>query len=197
MGTSGPWNVLTLALSLKKDGENQVPWTRRTCRTSPYRRALFRSVVPDMSLSSPDIIPATRGRIHVEASAFRLLVCGSGGPDPARIARRPVADGGSGRPGVRGTALPVHWTRDDVRPHFGPGCVRSESGDLLRRHRSQRRLEDGQQRRDVRGAVPGHRADFDWRRHGLAEGSEPGLGRRRRVEQPADDVVGRRRLQVD
>ena len=35
-----------------------------------------------------------------------------------------------------------------------------------------------EQRRDVRGAVPGHGADFDRRRHGLAEGSRPRLGRR-------------------
>ena len=72
-----------------------------------------------------------------------------------------------------------------------------EPVDLLRRHRARRRLENHQQRHDVRGAVPGPGADVD---------------RRRRVSQNNPDLVwvgtgesnnrqstslGRRRLQVD
>ena len=106
---------------------------------------------------------------------------------PARTGRRPV----------RRAAFPVDRPGVDVGPHRRPRRLRSEPGDLLRRHRARRRLEDDQQRRDVRGAVPGPGADVDRRRHRLAEQSGPRLGRHRRVEQPPEHVVGRRRLQVD
>ena len=45
--------------------------------------------------------------------------------------------------------------------------------------------------------LPAPGSDVDWRRHGVAARSESRLGRHRRVEQPAERVVGRRRLQVD
>ena len=45
-------------------------------------------------------------------------------------------------------------------------------------------------------AVPGRGADVDRRRRRVAEQSRSGVGRDRRVEQPPEHVVGRRRLQV-
>ena len=54
-----------------------------------------------------------------------------------------------------------------------------------------------QRRHDLRGAVPGSGADVDRRRHRVAEQSRSRLGRHRRVEQPAEHELGRRRLQVD
>ena len=75
--------------------------------------------------------------------------------------------------------------------------VRAEPGDLLRRHRARRRVEDDEQRHDVRGAVPGSGADVDRRRHRVAEQSGSRVGRYRRIEQPPEHVVGRRHLQVD
>ena len=50
---------------------------------------------------------------------------------------------------------------------------------------------------DLRGPVPGRRADVDRRRRRLAEQPGSGVGRHRRIEQPPEHVVGRRRLQVD
>ena len=45
-------------------------------------------------------------------------------------------------------------------------------------------------------AVPGRGTDLDWRRHDVAEGSHLVWIGTRRVEQPPEHVVGRRRLQV-
>ncbi len=104
----------------------------------------------------------------------------------------PVADR------IREAALPIDRTGDDVGPHLGSRGLRGESGDLLRRHRARRRVENRQQRRDVRSAVPGHGPDLDRRRHGLAEeirtssGSARGESNNRQTH-----VVGRRRLQID
>ncbi len=93
-------------------------------------------------------------------------------------AQRPIAgDLGSCRHRVRAAALPLDRPGVDVRPHLGPRGLRRESGDLLRGHGARRRVEDDEQRRDVRAAVPGQGPDVDRRRHGVADGSEPGLGR--------------------
>ena len=58
-------------------------------------------------------------------------------------------------------------------------------------------LENDQRGHDVRSAVPGPGVDVDRRRHGVAEQSRSRLGRHRRVEQPPEHKLGRRRLQVD
>ena len=77
-----------------------------------------------------------------------------------------------------------------------PRRLRGQPRHLLRRHGSRRRVEDRQQRHDVRGAVPGPGPDVHRRRRRLAVEPGPGLGRHRRVQQPPEHVVGRRRLQV-
>ena len=74
--------------------------------------------------------------------------------------------------------------------------LRGEPRGLLRRHGARRHLEDGEQRHDVRGPVPGSRADLDRRSRHLAEQPGPRVGRHGRVEQPSEHVVGRRRLQI-
>ena len=100
------------------------------------------------------------------------------------------------RRGVRETPLPLHRTGDHVGPHLGLRRVRGESGDLLRRHRAWRRLEDHQQRRAVHAAAPGQGAALDRRRRRPAEQSERRLGRHGRGEQSPDVIVGRGTLQV-
>ena len=98
---------------------------------------------------------------------------------------------------VRRAALPPDRPGVDVRPDRRPRGLRSQSVALLRRHRARRRVEDHEQRDDVRGAVPGPGPDVDRRRDDLAVQPRSRLGRHRRVEQPPEHVVGRRRLQVD
>ena len=83
-------------------------------------------------------------------------------PRQVGIRPRPVADR-SGRDRVRGPAFPIDRPGHDVGPHHRLRRARVESGRLLRRHRARRRVEDDEQRRDVRGAVPGHGTDLDRR----------------------------------
>ena len=101
------------------------------------------------------------------------------------------------RIGVRRAALPADWPGIDVGTDRRPRGLRGESVALLRRHGARRRLEDHEQRDDVRGAVPGPGPHVDRRRDDLAVEPRPRLGGHRRVEQPSEHVVGRRRLQVD
>ena len=119
--------------------------------------------------------------------------------DGRPVDRRPRGSGGhpgAGGRTVRLAALPIHRPSLDVGPHLRPGRLRTQPGHLLRRHRSRRRLEDGQQRHHLRGAAPGPGADGDWRRRRVAVESGSGLGRHRRGEQPPEHVVGTRRLQI-
>ena len=132
---------------------------------------------------------------------FRLFAAGLAAAlafgGPSLIGRAFQSAGAPPRRPVRRPALPLDRSGGDVRPHRRPRGLRGEPGDLVRRHRARRRVEDHEQRHDVRGAVPGPGTDVDRRRRRLAEQSGPRLGRHRRVEQPPEHVVGRRRLQVD
>ena len=118
------------------------------------------------------------------------------------IHRRPRPAGlgssvdGRGHQPVRVAALPADRTGVDVGPDHRPRRLRAEPLDLLRRHRARRRVENHQRRHHLRGAVPGAGADLDRRHHGVAEQSGSGVGRHRRVEQPPEHELGRRRLQV-
>ena len=86
----------------------------------------------------------------------------SGAPSKQRAGAAPQS-------AVRYAALPADRPGVDVGPHRRPRGLRGQSGDLLRRHRARRRLEDHQQRHDVRGAVPGSGPDVDRRRRRLAD----------------------------
>ena len=75
------------------------------------------------------------------------------------------------------TALPPARPGVDVGPYLGHCGIRGESRDLLRRHRARRRVEDHEQRHDVRSADAGPRLDVDRRRRRVAEQSRPRVGR--------------------
>ena len=129
-------------------------------------------------------------RLTIPACALALTLAATSMPGRAQ-----QVAGGRRRP-VRRAALPLDRPGVDVGPRLRPRRVRGEPGDLLRRHGARRRLEDHQQRHDLRGAAPGPGPDVDRRRRRLADESRPRLGRQRRIEQPPEHLVGRRRLQV-
>ncbi len=93
--------------------------------------------------------------------------------------------------------FPRHRPGGHRRPHPRPADRPEESRRALRRRRDRRHLEDHEQRRDLeddlRPAARQHvRRARDFRgRH------EDRLGRHRRAEQPAELVLGRRRLSLD
>ena len=95
----------------------------------------------------------------------------------------------------------LHWRQIGPAsmsgPHFRHRRLRRQHQYLVRRHRARRRVEDREQRDDVRAAVPGSGSHVDRRHRRVAEQSRPRLRRHRRVEQPPEHVVGRRHLQVD
>ena len=83
-------------------------------------------------------------------------------------ARGPVRTGSAATRPAHRPFDALHFRPDrpgiDVGPHRRPRGLRSQPVDLLRRHRARRRLENHQQRHDVRGAVPGPGPDVDRRR---------------------------------
>ncbi len=134
-----------------------------------------------------------------ETSSADCARCGARARHGRAVARRSdrTAGCGSCQRAVRVAAFPPDRTGVDVRPHLGPRRLRGESGHLLRGHRPRRCLEDHERRHHVHRPVPGPGPDVDWRRHHLAVEPGSGLGRHRRIEQPPEHVLGRRRLQVD
>ncbi len=99
------------------------------------------------------------------------------------------------RAGIREVAFPIDRTGYHVGTYFRFRRVRKGSGDLLRRDRARRRLEDHERRVGFPADLRRRRHDVDRLRDGVTIESRSGVGRHRRSEQPPDDVVRRRRLQ--
>ena len=73
---------------------------------------------------------------------------------------RSAQSGGDGSAGpFDHAAFPADRAGVDVGPHLGSGGLRGEPVDLLRRHRARRRVENDEQRHDVRAAVSESGAD--------------------------------------
>ncbi len=142
--------------------------------------------------------PSSWRRSHEETCRVRARGCfrsrAGGAVHPGRVRAR--ARGHAGRRSVRLAALPADRAGLDVGPHLAPGRLRGQPGDLLRRHRPRRRLEDRQQRDHLRGAAAGPGPDVHRGRGGLAVQPGPGLGGHGGVQQPPEHVLGRRDLQV-
>src|SRR3954469_13903356 len=115
---------------------------------------------------------------------------------PVAARPRPIpAPGGAAR-AVRQHALAADRPRLDVGTHLRHRRLRAEHQYLVRRHGARRRVEDRQQRYDLRAAAAGPGTHVDRRPRRVAEQPGPRLRRQRWVEQPPEHVVGRRRLQV-